>query len=339
MSTPAVAPLSVLVLGGTSWLGGAVARRARDAGHDVTCLARGESGSVPDGVRLVVADRDLVTAYDGIARDWDVVVDVARQPLHVRGAVAALAGRVRQWVFVSTCSVYADDSTPGVDEGAALHPAWVGDGLAPDEEYGPAKVACEQELLAVFPDALVARAGLIVGYGDRSDRFGYWPARLSRAGDGDGVLVPPRDAWSQVIDVEDLAGWLVRCGETGQGGIANAMGEPTRLGDLLTACAEASGTSPRWVEAGDGWLQEQGVAPWSGPDSLPLWLPQPEYAGFMTRSTAAARTAGLTTRPVVESARAALSWERELGRDRARRAGLTPDREAGLLATLRDPTG
>jgi hypothetical protein len=114
------------------------------------------------------------------------------------------------------------------------------------------------------------------------------------------------------------------------------MGEPTRLGDVLTVCAEAAGTAPRWVEASDGWLQEQGVAPWSGPESLPLWLPQPEYAGFMTRSTASARTAGLTTRPVLQSARAALRWEREQGLHRSRRAGITPEREAGLLATLSD---
>ncbi|MGZ5416958.1 MAG: hypothetical protein ACXWDI_07240, partial [Nocardioides sp.] len=87
-------PLAVLVLGGTSWLGGAIARHAHARNHVVTCLARGTSGSVPDGVELVAADRDGLAAYDAVAgRDWDFVVDVARQPLHVRGAVEALAGR------------------------------------------------------------------------------------------------------------------------------------------------------------------------------------------------------------------------------------------------------
>jgi nucleoside-diphosphate-sugar epimerase len=333
MSNPsATARFSVLVLGGTSWLGGAVVRQARDAGHTVTCLARGDSGPAPGGVQLVVADRDRPDAYGRVAgQDWDAVIDVARQPLHVRGAVAALAPRARHWVFVSTCSVYADDTTPGADESAALHPAWVGEGLAPDEEYGPAKVACEEAVLAACPGALVARVGLIVGYGDRSDRFGYWPARSARAADQEPVLVPPLDARCQVIDVEDLAAWLLRCAETRVGGVANAMGEPLALRDVLAACAEAAGTAPRWVEVPDAWLLEQGVGPWAGPESLPLWLPQAEYAGFMVRSTAAARASGLVTRPVVESARAALAWEREQGLDRDRRAGLTAERESALL--------
>lgn len=333
MSDASGSGLSVLVLGGTSWLGGAAARHARDAGHAVTCLARGSSGTAPAGVELVVADRDdRAAAYTPVAgRDWDFVLDVARQPLHVTGALAALGRRTQHWVFVSTCSVYADDSTPAADEEADLHAAWVGEGLAPDEAYGPAKVACEQAVLASFPDALVARAGLVVGYGDRSDRFGYWPGRLARASDGAPVLVPPLDSWCQVVDVEDLAAWLVRCGAAGRGGVANAMGEPSRLGDTLAACASAAGTTPRWVEATDAWLEEQGVQPWAGADSLPLWLPQQDYAGFMRRSTAAARDMGLVTRPVEASALAALQWERELGADRPRRAGLTPDREASLL--------
>ena len=134
-----------------------------------------------------------------------------------------------------------------------------------------------------------------------------------------------------MVDVEDLAAWLVRCGESGRGGVANAMGEPARLGETLAACASAAGTTPRWVEATDAWLEQQGVQPWAGPDSLPLWLPQPDYAGFMRRSTATARGLGLVTRPVEESALAALRWEQELGADRARRAGLAPDREAALL--------
>jgi nucleoside-diphosphate-sugar epimerase len=336
MSDTSGSGLSVLVLGGTSWLGGAAARHARDAGHAVTCLARGSSGAAPAGVELVVADRDdPAAAYTSVAdRDWDFVLDVARQPLHVTGALAALGERTRHWVFVSTCSVYADDSTPGADEAADLHPAWAGEGLAPDAAYGPAKVACEQAVLTSFPDALVARAGLIVGYGDRSDRFGYWPGRLARTAAGEPVLVPPLDSWCQVVDVEDLAAWLVRCGAAGRGGVANALSEPARLGDTLAACASAAGTTPRWVVATDAWLEEQGVQPWAGPDSLPLWLPQQDYAGFMRRSTATARDLGLVTRPVEASARAALRWERELGADRVRQAGLVPDREWGLLRRL-----
>ncbi|RYU10237.1 NAD-dependent epimerase/dehydratase family protein [Nocardioides iriomotensis] len=338
---------TLLVLGGTSWLGGAVARHARDAGHDVTCLARGSSGSVPDGVTWVTGDRDdPAAAYTEVAsRDRDAVVDVARQPVHVRGALDALAARAGHWLFVSTCSVYADNGTPGADESAALHEPWVGPdplALAPDEEYGPAKVACEQAVLAARPDALVARSGLIVGYGDRSDRFGYWPARFARAAgsphrDVDGeVLLAPRDQALQVVDVEDFAAWLVRCAADRTGGVVNAMSPSLTLGDLYDACAAAlDGPPPAAAEPSDGWLQGREVTPWMGPDSLPLWLPQPEYAGFMTRDVAAAEQAGLTFRPLAEIVRASLAWERERGLDRDRRAGLTPAYEAELVTAWR----
>jgi len=330
------APLSILVLGGTSWLGGTVARHAAARGHHVTCLARGASGAAPAAVELVVADRDAPdSAYDAVsAQDWDAVVDVARQPLHVRGALHALAERTRHWLFVSTCSVYADDGTPGDDETAALHEPWTGAGLAADEDYGPAKVACEQAVLAAHPDALVARSGLIVGHGDRSDRFGYWPGRFARAAEGDRVLLAPRDHAVQIIDVEDFAAWLVRCAERATGGVLNAMGETHTLGALFDACAESVGHPVDGVEAADRWLQEQQVEPWMGPESLPLWLPQPEYAGFMTRSATAAQQAGLELRPLQQSVRSSLAWEREQGLDRSRRAGLSAAREAELLTRL-----
>ena len=335
--TPPLAPRSLLVLGGTSWLGGAVARHAVATGHAVTCLARGASGEVPAGAELVVGDRDdPATAYAAVAdRDWDAVVDVARQPLHVRGAVDALGGRVVHWVFVSTCNVYADDGTPGADESADLRDPWTGEGLAPDEEYGPAKVACEQAVLAAHPDALVARSGLIVGHGDPSDRFGYWPARFARATPGERVLLAPSGQALQIVDVEDFAAWLVQCAVTGTGGVVNAMGPMHTLADLYTACAAAVGHQVTGVEVSDAWLQEHEVTPWMGEDSLSLWLPQPEYAGFMARDRSAAGRIGLSHRPLLESVRAALAWERERGLHRPRRSGLTPAAEAALLARTR----
>ncbi|MGA9745984.1 MAG: oxidoreductase, partial [Nocardioides sp.] len=179
-----------------------------------------------------------------------------------------------------------------------------------------------------------ARSGLIVGAGDRSDRFGYWPGRLARARVGEQVLVPPRDHALQVIDVDDLAAWLVRCAVDRTGGIFNAMGEPTTLGALFEACVAAVPESPELVEAPEVWLQRSGVRPWMGPDSLPLWLPQPEYAGFMTRDTRAAGASGLRHRPLTEVIASALAWERERGLDRDRRAGLTPAAERDLLERL-----
>lgn len=333
--TPAAAGKAVLVLGGTAWLSGAVARSALAQGHTVTCLARGESGPVPEGAELVRGDRAGAAAYSAVAdRDWDVVLDVARQPLHVRTAVEALAGRVRHWVFVSTVSVYSDDSVAGQDESGPVHERWEGPGLAAFEHYGPAKVACEHILLDALPGALVARAGLIVGYGDPSDRFGYWPARFARAADGERVLVPPASDPCQVVDVEDLASWLLAAGLAGTGGVMNATGPLRTLGEVVETCRRVTGSRALPVAADGTWLVEQRVEPWMGAESLPLWLPLPEYAGHATRDRSRALAAGLTTRPFEDTVRDALRWERELGLGRARRAGLSPARERDLLARL-----
>ncbi|MGZ4436350.1 MAG: oxidoreductase [Nocardioidaceae bacterium] len=336
-STPASGPLSLLVLGGTAWLGRAVAARAVERGHHVTCLARGESGTPAAGSELGAADRWQPGAYDEVAgRDWDAVVDVSWQPDLVRGALAALAGRASRWLYVSSCSVYADDVTPNTDEAAPLLEAWQGTGPVGIDRYGPAKVACEQAVLeAVGPErALLARAGLIAGHGDPSDRFGYWPARVARMQSPDEVvLAPPVGGSVQVIDVLDLAAWLVTCAERRTAGAFNAVGEVTDIEAVLRASVAATGNEPVAAEAEDDWLLERGVAPWSGPDSLPLWLPA-EYAGDMTRSNAAAVGAGLVLRPLAETTVAALAWERELGLDRERRSGLSAARELELLTEL-----
>jgi len=326
-----------LVLGGTSWLGGEVARQANERGHEVTCLARGESGSAPDGVRWVRADRWQEDAYAEVEQQqWDAVVDVSRQPVQVRSALAALASSTAHWVFVSTGNVYAEDTTPGQDESASLHDPWAGDGEAGTEDYGPAKVACEEACrAAVAPDRLLlARVGLIGGYGDLSDRFGYWPGRLARARDNEPVLVPPLDTQVGVIDVVDLASWLVDATENATAGAFNAVGDTLPLSEILNECARAAGVEPGFVEVDQDWLVRHEVAPWSGEESLPLWLPLPEYAGFMTRTSDAARSHGLHPRPLAETIADSLAWERELGLGRPRKAGLTPAREKALLADL-----
>ncbi len=338
-STPAAPEaLDLLVLGGTSWLGGVVARSALAAGHRVTCLARGDAGSPPAGATWVRADRSGPAAYEEVAgRDWDAVVEVSWQPAFVRGALQALAPTTQHWVYVSSCSVYSDELTGGADESASVHAPYEGDGPVDWDVYGPAKVACERACRdAVGAERLmVARAGLIGGYGDRSDRLGYWPARMARAGAGEAVLVPPTGSALQVVDVEDLATWLVLGGERRLAGVFNAVGDVTSVGDAVTESVAAAGASPELVEVDDDWLVREGVEPWSGPESLPLWLPQSEYSGFMTRDGSAARRAGLVLRPLAETVAASLRWELEQGLGRGRRAGLTPAREADLLTRAR----
>jgi 2'-hydroxyisoflavone reductase len=340
------APLTLLVLGGTSWLGGAVARAALERGHQVTCLARGVSGTPPEGARFVRADRWQPGAYREVTdTEWDGVVDVSWQPELVRGALDALSERAAHWLYVSSASVYADNSEPRADESAALVPAWDGAGQVGIEQYGEAKVACERACLASLPGdrVLVARAGLIAGYGDLSDRFGYWPGRVAgtERGKQDAtsavatVLTPPGHLAVQVIDVLDLATWLVDAVEQRIAGIFNAMGDSAPFNDLWDACAEAAGARPRAIAApDDAWLLERDVSPWAGEDSLPLWLPAQEYRGFSDRSNEAAKSAGLTLRPLTATVRDALEWERELGLNRARHAGLSPARERALIEAL-----
>lgn len=323
-----------LVLGGTAWLGREVAEQALRAGHDVTVLARGESGPPPAGAHVVIADRSHPDAYDQAGGEWDVVVDVARQPTHVRGAVAALGPRTGTWVFVSSCSVYAGHDQPGADESAPLlEPCEVDeDGF---ETYGARKVACEQHVLAALSDrALVARAGLIGGPGDVSDRTGYWPLRFAHPATTDGsVLVPDIPLTTQLVDARDLAAWLVGAGAQGATGVVNASGPTVPLAEHLATARRVAGHDGDVVAVPPQWLEDHGVAPWSGERSLPLWLPLPEYAGFMARDTSAAEALGLLTRPLEDTLRDVLEWELRQGPGRLRRAGLSPGDERELLAT------
>jgi len=336
--------MRLLVLGGTAWLGAAVARAGLEQGLEVTCLARGGgSGAVPDGARWVRADRDTPAAYRAVERTaWDVVVDVSRQPGHARRAAAALADRAAAFVLVSSVSVYADHATPGADEGARTLDALASDVMANMDEYGPAKVACEQHVLAAFgPErTLIVRSGLIGGPGDASDRTGYWPLRFAHPAADDGaVLVPDApDLGTQVIDVRDLAAWLVRAGADGRAGILNAVGETVPLAAHLALARSVAGHAGPVVLAAPRWLVDHDVEPWAGERSLPLWLPQPEYDGFGARSGSAARAAGLVTRPLAQTLAETLAWE--LARDpaRTRRAGLDRDAERALLAELRGAT-
>ena len=317
----------LLVLGGTGWLGARVARAAVADGAEVVCLARGESGTVPDGARLVRADRREPGAYDALTGEWDEVVEIAYDPALVAGALDALADRARHWTLVSSVSVYARNDEPGADESAAL--------VEPRDltQYPDAKVAAEQASAARLGDRLlVARPGLIVGPGDPSDRFGYWPARLHRGGR---VAVPtPQGRHVQVIDVDDLADWIVAAGRERITGAVNAVGEPVRLGDLLADIRAVTGADVELVPVDDATLLAHDVRYWAGPRSLPLWLPVAD-AGFARRDGSAYRAAGGTLRPLRDTVTRVLADEVARGVDRPRRSGLTADEERAVQRDLR----
>lgn len=321
----------VLILGGTGWLSGHVARRWVDAGAEVTCLARG-GRPAPDGAQLVIADRDDADAYAALAdRAWDEVVDISSRAAHVASAVAALAERAAHWTYVSTLSVYADETTIGADESAALaEPAAPGDEYA----YGREKVAAEASVRAALGDrAAIVRPGLIVGPGDPSDRFGYWVGRFALAADGS-VLVPSApELRVQVIDVDDVADFVFAAGQSRWTGIANAIGDTMPFRDFADLARSAAGHTGELVPATDEWLIAHDVAHWMGPRSLPLWLPA-DMPGFSTRSNAAYRAAGGTLRPLDGTLARTLEDERARGLGRPRTTGLSRDEESALLAEL-----
>lgn len=317
----------VLILGGTGWLSGRIAQRWLLSGAAVTCLARG-GRPAPPGATLMLGDRDDAAVYDVVSRrDWDQVVDVSSRADHVSAAVAALGARAGRWTYVSSVSVYADDEEEDADESAAL----VAAAESLSDDYGAQKVAAENAVRRLGEDrTLVVRPGLIVGDGDPSDRFGYWAAAFLRAR-AEPVLVPfagGRDA--QVIDVDDLAEFVVTTTATG---VVNAIGDRHPLADVLALFRSAAQHEGDTVEAADDWLAAQGVDYWMGERSLPLWLPA-DMTGFMRRSNQRYRAAGGGLRSLEETVATVIADEDRRGVDRSRRAGLTRDDELALLRLL-----
>jgi 2'-hydroxyisoflavone reductase len=328
--------MRLLILGGTVFLGRALVDAALGRGHQLTLFNRGQTnpGLYP-GVERLVGDRKVdLSALEGLR--WDAVIDTCGYlPSVVAHSVAALADSVEHYTFISTESVYASFNQPGIDESA---PVGVLSGEIVEEvtgdTYGPLKALCEQAVESALPGrALVVRPGLIVGPYDVSDRFTYWPFRVSLGGR---VLAPGRpERTVQFIDVRDLAAWTIRLVEARQTGVFNADGRPEEvtMQALLQACQTASGSNAQFVWASDEFLTQNNVGAWM---EMPLWIPEtdPDAAGFFTISVEKALAAGLAYRPLLETVTDTLSWARTRPQDYAWRAGLSRERELELLQLL-----
>ena len=327
--------MRLLILGGTLFLGRHLAALALARGHHVTTFTRGRTAGLGDpriDARYGDRDGDLRALEDG---RWDATIDTSGYvPRVVRASAGLLADRTSHYTFVSSISVYARFDGP-VHEDAPL--ATLDDPADEDVQshYGALKGRCERVVQEVYGErALVVRPGLIVGPQDPTGRFTYWVMRLAAGGE---VLAPGDPARPvQLVDVRDLAAWMLDLAERRAGGVFNATGPEPRLtmAGVLAATDAGAGARLTWVD--DAFLLEHGAGEWQ---ELPLWIADPATRGLLDADVSAAVAAGLRFRPLADTARDTLAWVRAGGPVTAPkpgmqlvRAGLAPEKEAAILA-------
>ena len=333
--------LRILILGGTGFIGPHMVRRALAHGHTVTLFNRGRTNThlFPQVERLVGDRNGQLDALRG--REWDVVVDnTGYVPRWVRDTAELLKGSVGRYFYTSTIDAYRDYHAPNITEYYPLATL-----PEPSEDtsqyYGQLNAEGERVVREIFPDDFtVMRPGWIVGPGDNNHLFTYWVVRVDRGGE---VLAPgtPDDPY-QVIDVRDLADWVIHTIEHGIGGNYNAVGPVSTMGETLYGirAVTSSAVSFTWVDA--DFLWERGVRPYV---DMPIWWPpRNDYAGpsmggigggvgALDLDGTRARGKGLTHRALADTARDTLSWYRDTFDDwpEDRRPGLTAARESELL--------
>jgi 2'-hydroxyisoflavone reductase len=342
--------MDILILGGPRFLGRHLVTAALARGHRVTLFNRGRTEpELFPAVEKLRGDRagDL-SALEG--RTWDAVIDTSGfLPEIVRRGADRLRRVTGHYHFVSSISVHADFSTAGMDEEASvarlapeqrervstIDPSEPMNSPAFLELYGPLKAECEQVVREIFGDrAAISRPGLIVGPHDYMDRFPYWVSRVAEGGE---VLAPGRpERPVQVIDARDLADWIVRLAEVGVAGAFTATGpdRPLTMKGLLDACREAASCDATYTWVDEAFLVENKVGPW---EELPMWVPErtsTSHLGILQMNVRRALASGLRFRPLVETARDTLAWERTRG-PHAWRAGLAREKERALLEAWR----
>jgi 2'-hydroxyisoflavone reductase len=341
-------PLEILILGGTGLTGPYQVRYALARGHKVTVFNRGRHNDrLPGGVTELVGDRNLHQLDALKGKEWDAVIDnPTTLPFWVKDVGEILKDKTKQYVFISTISVY-DTSKPraGVNEASPLIEYANDDPLAVTQQdlmkdigglYGAMKTASEREATKWFgDDTTIIRPTLIVGPGDDSFRFTYWPYRIAKGGE----VLAPGDGQDnvQIIDCRDLAEWTIRVVENGTTGTFNAAGpaSPLTMAEQLHGIRAAFDGNREvrftWVPA--GFLAAQSISPWA---DMPTWIPRsdPDHAA-MNAENRRAIDAGLTFRPLATSAVDALDWFNKAPADAQSRmlkaAGLPPDRERATL--------
>lgn len=324
------------MLGGSSFVGGAVVDAALARGWPVTTFNRGTRAETRPGVEAVVGDRTRPYDVEQLAAGrWDVAVDTwAGAPVVVRTSAELLADAVGRYVYVSSRAVYAAPYPAGLDESAPTVAASAG---APSVGYAEDKRGGELAAEESFGRrSLLARAGVVLGPGENLGRMRCWLTHVDRPGP---VLAPggPQQPW-RYVDVRDLADWMLDAAEAGRSGPFNLVNPPghATTGSFLDACRRVLGSTARfcWLDAAG--LEHAGVDRWS---ALPGWVPPgPAYDGFLTTDVSRAIAAGLRCRPVHETVADTLDWLRETGglahlpgRDGDEALGVDPELERRAL--------
>ena len=331
----------ILVLGGTSFLGPHFVRLALAAGHTVTLFNRGKTNpELFQDLEQLRGDREKGELDALKGRTFDAIVDTSGYvPAHVEATAKLFAETAAHYQFVSTISVYGafGDRPDTIDE--ATEVATVGDDDVAKVStirqsmsfYGPLKARCEAAAAAAMPGRVCTiRPGLIVGPGDTSDRFTWWPVRIDRGGE---VLAPgDRDGHVQFLDVRDLAAWMLHCLEQNVTGVHNATGFAgrTSMQEVLGACKCATSTPVELVWASEEFLAAEKVQPYM---QMPLWIPREGRSVVDCRKAIAA---GLRFRPIADTVRDTLQWAKaERGDKPFARTGLPAERERELIARWR----
>jgi len=339
-------PLRILILGGTAFLGPAQVEYALARGHTVTLFNRGQTN--PDlfpGVEKLVGDRAEpdYSALEG--REWDAVIDnSANVASWVMDAAPLLKDKVNRYLFVSSISAHTDNSIIDQDENGPVFSQEDYDEVIASEAgfgaaFGPNKAQAERETFKVFGEGgIVVRPGLIVGPRDNSDRFTYWPVRIDRGGE---VLAPGDGTDSaQIIDVRDLSEFMVRLLEAEASGTYVATGpeSPLTMAGMLYGIRAITSTPVSFTWVSGDFLQEHEVMGWT---EMPVWVnPSPEMAGFSAYDVSKAIGAGLTFRPLAETARATLDWwMSKPEEERTMRMGIDPEKEAEVLSAWQARSG
>ncbi len=332
--------MKVLVLGGSHFMGRALVESALHAGHDVTTLNRGQTGNDVALARHIRADRtDQNVLREAIGHgSWDAVVDTWSGPaIHATATAELLGPRVGHYGYVSSRSVYTWPIEVGLDESHSVVEANPSD--TGHDDYATAKRGSELGIMASFPKALIARAGLILGPHEDVGRLPWWLQRIRRGGE---ILAPgPSTMKLQYIDARDLAEWMISCAERAIGGVFNAVGPVghTTMGELLDTTLSVTNSTGTLVWLSPEELVASRVAPWT---ELPIWVPPcGELAGLHNCNVDAAIGAGLRARHVRQTVEDTWAWLQTHGplppqRDRPVH-GLDPHREQKILQAYRRP--